>query len=233
MKRIFIPTRSASDWQRLLAQPCLHWKRGASAMTTAAAWEAAGICLPREIEMTLTATARPPLTDLRLLLALPEWRVELPGGRTQSATDVLALCRNELGLCAIAVEAKVLEDFGPTVAEKRSGSSDGQAERLRYLHELLGVRHFAGEIRYQLLHRTASALLTAREFHAATAVMMIHAFDTPADRRQDFDAFAAEMGAVVAVPGVYHVPRMAAPSLYLAWCDGDATFRAVNVPKSC
>ena len=37
MKRIFVPTRGGSDWQRLLAKPSLHWKMGASAMTAAAA----------------------------------------------------------------------------------------------------------------------------------------------------------------------------------------------------
>lgn len=33
MKRIAIPTRRAGDWAPLLAQPSLHWKQGASAMS--------------------------------------------------------------------------------------------------------------------------------------------------------------------------------------------------------
>ena len=33
MKRIFVPTRDGTDWQRLLAKPTMHWKMGASAMT--------------------------------------------------------------------------------------------------------------------------------------------------------------------------------------------------------
>ena len=40
MKRIFVPTTDETDWQPLLAKPKLHWKKGASAMTAAAAWEA-------------------------------------------------------------------------------------------------------------------------------------------------------------------------------------------------
>jgi hypothetical protein len=35
-KRIFIPTHSLTDWQRLLAKPDLHWQPGRSAMTAAA-----------------------------------------------------------------------------------------------------------------------------------------------------------------------------------------------------
>jgi hypothetical protein len=198
-------------------------------MTTAAAWEAAEGQLPAEIGELLAAAAQPQLSALQLLLAIPEWHVELPGGKTKSATDVLALCRNETGLSAIAVEAKVLEDFGPTVGEKRAKPSEGQKERLQYLHDLLGVEHFSDSIRYQLLHRTASALLTARDFHAVAAVMLVHAFDTPTDRMQAFESFAAELGAVMVSSAVFRVPRFEAPSLYLAWCAGNAKFRKTVV----
>jgi hypothetical protein len=40
----------------------------------------------------------------------------LPGGQTNSYTDVLALARNDRGLCVLAVEAKVDEDFGLTAS---------------------------------------------------------------------------------------------------------------------
>jgi hypothetical protein len=42
MKRVFVPTQSGSDWQRLLAKPKLHWKKGRSAMTTH--WEEPVVC---------------------------------------------------------------------------------------------------------------------------------------------------------------------------------------------
>jgi len=42
LKRIFVPTRTGSEWQRLLAKPLLHWKKGKSAMTAAAFREYAG-----------------------------------------------------------------------------------------------------------------------------------------------------------------------------------------------
>ena len=75
MKRIFLPTRTGADWQRLLAKPTLHWKVGASAMTAAAAWEAASDSLPPEIVALLDSTGRPDLMRLRLLAAIPEWQV--------------------------------------------------------------------------------------------------------------------------------------------------------------
>ena len=232
MKRVFVPTKSGSDWQPLLAKPKLHWKVGASAMTAAAAWEAATGELPPEISRLLESSREASLQGQRLLLALPEWQVPLPGGTTNSSTDVLAICRNDLGLCIIGVEAKVLEDFGPLVSEKRAEASSGQTDRLTYLHELLGVKHFDDSIRYQLLHRTASALLTAREFHAAAAVMLVHAFDTPASRRGDFEAFTAALNARQIASLVYKVPSFEKPGLYLAWCDGNSEFRKMELPSA-
>ena len=225
MKRIFVPTRDGSDWQPLLAKPKLHWKKGASAMTAAAAWEDAKSELPPEIRLLLSSAGRPELGGLTLLAAFPEWQVALPGGQTTSNTDVMAFCRNDSGLCVLAVEAKVLEDFGPTVGEKRADASVGQRERLDYLHQLLGVDLFDDSIRYQLLHRTASAILTARDFHAATTVMLVHAFETPADRRRDFNAFCEAVRAVPVSPGVFQVPGNNRQAVYLAWCDGNAEYR--------
>ena len=232
MKRIFVPTRNGTDWQRLLAKPKLHWKKGASAMTAAAAWEDAGDSLPEEISRLLSSASETVLPELKLLAAIPEWEVKLPGGETTSNTDVMAICRNESGLCIVAVEAKVHEDFGPLVGEKRSSASPNQLSRLRYLHEVLNVEMFDDAIRYQLLHRTASAILTALDFHASVAVMMVQAFATPVARRGDFTAFCAAMGATEIVPNVYKVPCFTQPVLYLAWCDGDEKYRAIELENA-
>lgn len=232
MKRVFVPTQTGTDWQRLLAKPKTHWKTGASAMTCAASWEAAADSLPPEITRLLESSREPMLMSQRLLVAIPEWQVPLRGGTTKSSTDVLAICRNDLGLCILGVEAKVLEDFGPTLAEKRSENSAGQSERMTYLHSLLRVDRFEDGIRYQLLHRTASALLTAREFHAAAAVMLVHAFDTPATQRGDFEAFRVAMHATEIAPMLYKVPSFEDPALYLAWCDGDPNFRKASFPSA-
>jgi hypothetical protein len=232
MKRIFVPTETGADWQRLLAKPKLHWKQGASAMSAAATWEAANDSLPPEIEYLLDSSQDPAFAGLNLLIAIPEWQVPLPGGTTSSSTDILAICRSDSGLCVLGVEAKVLEDFGPTLSEKRAAASKGQEDRLNYLHSLLGVARFDDAIRYQLLHRTASALLTARDFHAIAAVMLVHAFDTPIPQRKDFEAFATAMDGHEIAPLLYKVARFDRPALYLAWCDGDSRFRQVQLPSA-
>lgn len=232
MKRILVPTRSGSDWQPLLAKPKRHWKKGASAMTAAASWESAAPSLPPEITERLNSAREASLADLRLLVARPEWEVALPGGETTSNTDILAICTNSAGLCIVAVEAKVHEDFGPLVGGKRSGASSDQLARIAYLEELFHVDRFADELRYQLIHRTASALLTARDFHASSAVMVVQAWDAPAARRTDFEAFCRAVSAVQLAPLVFRLPAFAHPQLFVAWCDGDQSFQEIELPSA-
>jgi hypothetical protein len=230
VKRIFVPTHGGSDWQLLLAKPILHWKKGASAMTTAASWEAADEALPPEISGLLDSSGVEELGSLVLLAAIPEWETQMEGGNTTSKTDVLALCRNGLGLCVVAVEAKVNEDFGPLVEEKRKEASPGQSARLEYLRQLLGLSSLPDSIRYQLLHRTASALLTARLFHARTAVMLVQAWRDRGAAQNDFNRFRELLGAREVSAGVYSVPAEKPPGLFMSWCQGDPKFLQVELP---
>lgn len=78
-------------------------------MAAALSWEAAN-GVPPEISKILGGS-------VELLLAIPEHKVALPGGRRESQCDVFALIRVGNETMAIAVEAKVNEPFGPTVSE--------------------------------------------------------------------------------------------------------------------
>jgi hypothetical protein len=230
MKRIVVPTESGADWKRLLAEPDLHWKPGRSAMSAAACWEASGDRLPGELSASFDALSEPDLANLRLLVAMPEWEVELPGGLTSPHTDVLALARNDRGLVAVAVEAKVDEEFGPTLGDKRVAPSDGQSARLKYLHEVLQLeRALPDSIRYQLLHRTASAILTARMFHAHVAVMVVQSFSPVGRWREDFDMFCLTLGAAQSSDAVAEVRGHQKPRLFVGWWAGDQRFRAMDL----
>jgi hypothetical protein len=74
---------------------------------------------------------------LKLLAAFPEWETPLEGGERASHTDVLALNRNDRGLCVTAVEAKVNEDFGPLVGKKRLEQTNSQPNHLDYLQSVM------------------------------------------------------------------------------------------------
>lgn len=203
-------------------------------MTAAACWEADPSSLPPEIQSALDATHDSDLCGLKLLAAMPEWEVSLPGGATSSQSDVLALAGNDRGLAVLAVEAKVDEDFGPTLGQKRENPSEGQNERLKYLHELLRISKPLGDaIRYQLIHRTASALLTAQAFHANVAVMLIQSFASGGRRRElrhDFGSFSQQLGSIPLSEDIYVVRAFLTPRLVLAWCDSDQSFLDAELP---
>jgi hypothetical protein len=233
MKRIFVPTVSGSDWQRLLGKPGLHWKSGRSAMSAAACWEESEPELPREISDVLEASGDKSLTSLEMLVAIPEWEVELPGGDRPSQTDVLAITRNELGLVVLGVEAKVDEPFGPTLGEKKEDASEGQLERISYLEHVLGCASSLDDsIRYQLLHRTVSAILTARSFHAGIAVMLVHSFSPDSQWREDFEAFAAAIGGNRLTDDLLEIELSETPRLIIGWCKGAEEFLLVTLPSA-
>jgi hypothetical protein len=79
------PTCGPESWQELLADPQKHWVSGYSARTLAHCWEDAK-GLPPEIAALFGGHAT-------LLLAIPEHKVELPGGSRPSQTDLFALVR--------------------------------------------------------------------------------------------------------------------------------------------
>lgn len=233
MKRIFVPTQSGSDWQRLLGKPKLHWKMGRSAMSAAACWEEANPNLPPDVLRILEDSQDPSLTGLELIAAIPEWEVDLPGGKRPSQTDVLAIARNAKGLVIMGVEAKVDETFGPTIGEKMSEPSSGQLERIAYLEKVLGrTEPLPGAIRYQLLHRSVSALLTAKAFHAPVAVMLVQSFCPNSTWREDFSAFCAELSCRNLTADLFEVPSVTDQRLLLGWCKGDARYVTVDLPNA-
>ncbi|RVT82140.1 hypothetical protein DXV76_16820 [Rhodobacteraceae bacterium CCMM004] len=202
---ILVPTRGPDDWRALLADPVRHWRQGYSAKAAADRWEGAE-GLPPEIAAALPSGAE-------LLFAVPEHKVPLPGRGAASQCDVFALTGGPPGLWTVAVEAKVREPFGPTVAEWLEGASDGKRQRLSAVVGMLGLTPPVVQLRWQLLHRTAAAVIEARRFHATGAAMLVHSFAAEAAWRDDFDTFAAAMGGATPV-----LPS--GPLLRLGWCAG-------------
>ena len=63
--------------------------------------------------------------------------------------------------------------------------------RLSGLLDMLGIaRTDADDLRYQLLHRTAAALIEARAFGVDSAIMLVHSFDPGHAWFDDFSRFA-------------------------------------------
>jgi len=219
LSKIYIPTSSANQWAQFLADPANQWRQGYSARTLAYSWqEASGF--PYEVGSVLASQ----FPSAELLLALPEHQVPLPGGSRPSQNDIWVLARSAGDLISIAVEGKVSEPFGPTVQEWQNASSPGKSKRLAYLLSLLGLSAVPGTTRYQLLHRTASAIIEAQRFNAAYAVMLVHSFSQSNEWFQDYAAFVSLMGGRAAKNSVVPVGARSGVSLHLAWVRGNARY---------
>ena len=114
MARILRFTSGPADWQALLADPTKHWRTGYSARTLAHSWEAAE-GFPPEVVLAMAKSADPLLAGLAPVLAVPEFKVPLPGGERASQNDIFVLARSTAGPVSIMIEGKVNESFGPTL----------------------------------------------------------------------------------------------------------------------
>jgi hypothetical protein len=183
-------------------------------MALAESWEAVPH-LPQAVDTVLT----PVFPDIRPLLAIPELKVPLPGGRRESQTDLWVLARSQNELISIAVEGKVDEPFGEPVAKWKSNASEGKRVRWDYLKTKLGLNlEPSGRLMYQLFHRTVSAVICAEDFNARHAVMLVQSFSAEAAWFEDYSAFVAQFG-IHATPGILQSSKKSTPiQLWFGWC---------------
>lgn len=186
--KILIPTKDAECWSTFLVDKNKQWQKGFSAMETALSWEKAN-GLPTEIKQILSQD--PEFKGAELLLAIPEYKVSLPGGSSPSQNDLFAVLTSKKSLTVMTVEGKAKEDFDKTIADwKSSVSEKGVTKRLGFLIDTLGIKDKEiDSLRYQLFHRLASAVIMAEKFHAKNAVMIIQSFNDN-DKQNHFDDYA-------------------------------------------
>jgi hypothetical protein len=219
---IVVPSRGPDDWKAFLADP-KHWKEGRSAWELAHSWERAAGRFPAEVAAVLAR--EPQLADLEPLIVIPEYKVALVGGSRPSQTDAFVLAHGlTAGLATIAVEGKAGEDFGPLLSDWRREASPGKEARERQLVAALGVGAIPGSIRYQIVHRTASAVLEAERFGARYAVMLVQAFAKD-DHFDDYAAFVGLFGARAERGAVVRLRERDKQVLWAGWVDSPNTDR--------
>lgn len=215
-------TDGPEDWKVL--HPERHWKTGYSAKALAYSWETAN-GFPGEIEEVFGGSQ---FSEAELLIGFPEYRTPLPGRGRSSQTDLFVLAKVSGGLMTVAVEGKVGEDFGPTVWEWNPEGSRNRQTRIRGISDLLGLPlDSVSNLRYQLLHRTAAALIEAERFNARYAVMLVHSFSQEDEHFDDYQAFLKLLGVSGRVNSVTYAGNKGGTDLYLAWVRGDARFLRV------
>jgi len=179
-----------------------HWQPGRSAKSAADLWFKSND-IPNSVARVLKGDEH--FAGAKLLDAFLERGVDLGDGKQPSQTDVMAIVRigDEIGI--LAVEAKVDETFGPTVdewlREPESGTSSRRA-RLEHLCKTLGLAASeVGSLRYQLIHRTASAVFEAKRYCSRQTAMLVQSFCPKRSWFEDYAAFVKAMGLGSTEPG--------------------------------
>jgi len=227
----FIKTSSPEDWKSKLADP-KHWKPGYSAMALAYSWmEAKGF--PKSVKDVFQKSEYSLFQNIEFLIGIAEQEVPLPGGRRPSQNDIFVIAKNQKNLVSIVVEGKVNEPFGELVVEWSKDKSAGKAVRLKFLCDSLGLKEASIQgVRYQLLHRTVSALLEARRFNASTALLLVHSFSQKNLGFHDYSRFAKHLGLMNAqLNNVHFVKRIDNIDLYLAWVTGKEKYLCIKENK--
>jgi len=219
--RIVVPSLGPAHWRALLADPYVQWKRGRSAWELAVSWESARDSetgIPPEVRAALKPISE--FEQASLLLAIPEHRVALDTAKSPSQNDLWCVLRVRGGYASAAVEAKAGEDFDKTIAQWMSDGSRGKSRRLEFLCGVLELAESPPrELRYQLFHRTASAVLEARRWGMSTALMLVQSFAESPTSWEDYAGFGALLGCEVSRGRIVRVPLRRDPVLFLGWVD--------------
>lgn len=215
-----MPSMGTAEWRAKLADPYLHWRRKKSAWELAVSWESRRTDesgFPPEIETALNS--HPVFESARLLMAVPEHRVKLDDDRRPSQNDLWAVVLLKQGYASAAIEAKAGEEFDKTISEWMAKESEGKTERLKFLTKTLGLSETPpGHIRYQLVHRTASAVIEANRWKAPVALMLVQCFKESPTSWSDYCAFAELFDIKVERRGVISGPkRIEDVDLFLGW----------------
>jgi hypothetical protein len=221
MNRIYIPTNNSEDWRPLLASPETQWRDGYSAKSLAESWQSAD-GFPSDIKKIMTDSGIHAFTNAEMLLGIPEYKVALPGGAAASQNDLFVLAGGKEGIIVIMVEGKVSESFGPFVSEWMVDASFGKKERLTFLCDTLGLpADRVHSLRYQFLHRAASALITANRFNSRHALMLVHSFSKDNHGFDDFGAFVTLFGVNPIIGRIQLLDELKGVSFYSAWAKSD------------
>ena len=217
MDKFFIPANAAEDWKSLLAEPDKQWRDDYSAKLLAYCWQEAND-FPPSVKKVFIDSGIALFQDIKLLLAFPEYKVSLPGGRSASQNDIFVLARGDNELISITVEGKKSEPFDKTVAEWKSEYGKGKDIRLGFLcSELQLEPEQLDHIRYQLLHRTASAVIEAKKLNAHNALMLVHSFSPTNEWFDDYCSFLELFGVQGEIDSIVFAKSIDGIDLFFAW----------------
>ncbi len=222
---ILIPSKGAESWKDFLAKPKIHWKTGHSAKALAYSWESQK-GFPQNVKTTLEKSG----LDLEMIFAIPEYKIELDTHIAPSQNDLFVLAKNKKELVVITVEGKVEEAFDEVI-RKWYKEQGGKKDRLTFLLNKLELAVSKSQLdsyRYQLFHRTVSAILMAEKVFAKKAIMLVHSFSQDNKWFDDFRNFLLLLNPKNQTPAINQVYQcktlQSGIELYIGWVKGDEKY---------
>ena len=221
MVTFYLPTRSAEQWAQRLAEPTKHWRQGFSARTLAYCWQEAD-GFPSEVRTVLHAAN--PSARSSCCSAFQNTKCRCRAARAPPRVTSGA-SPSPARAVSIAIEGKVAEPFGPTVGDWLAAGSPGKRARLGFLQDQLSLSAEPPHgIRYQLLHRSVSAIVEAKRFAARQAIMLVHSFSPTNAWFADFAAFARTLGVEAEPNRLFPAGIRAGVEFYLGWVSGNQAY---------
>lgn len=192
--------KSLKDWQSIVGKN--KFKKGFSAYELAYSWLHKRGHFPESIQEIFEASNYQIFNDLVLNYAIVENPIFLDNFKGPSMNDlmVFASSKRTKSSIIIAVEGKVDESFDKYIYQWIRDNSKNpkisRIKRLEYLNKQLGTNlKKESKIRYQLMHRTASAIIEAKRNGINNAMLLIHSFESiKQDNFQDCNNFITLFG---------------------------------------
>ena len=215
IRRLHVPLVKPEDVIPHLAKQELHWRAGYSAQELAVAWSSSLNDFPASVRAVVETA--PEYIGAEFVDGFFEREVDLRSPGRNSQTDLMVIAALNEELAVIAVEGKVEESFAELVSDWNT--TPGKQYRLEHLCKTLGLNPYeVGGIRYQLLHRSASAVYEAARYRCRHALMLVHSFSPTHRWFEDFAAFSRVMCLPIERPNVCSSAKLCAGvSLRLAW----------------
>jgi len=222
-----------ADWAAIVGER--NWTPPHSAYLLSKAWHTAG-GMPAGIANALESSGIDAFKGLRMDVALVERPVFLDTRGAPSMTDLMGYGRNAAGEpVIIAVEGKAQERFGLPMRSWLRGDEEQvlagseprptRQRRYRFLCDRLRLSaDLECGLRYQLFHRTVSAVMEAELHGAAAALVVVHAFGEHPGNWQDYNLFLEALGLGTASAGKLMGPARlgtagATETWFLWWQD--------------
>ena len=224
MSRIFVATCGIDSWRQRLASPDKQWRRFYSAFETAVSWEYASReehGIPESIRNLFRVKD---YGKVKLIQAIAEHKVALPGGRACSQCDVWATINTNKGVLSLSVEAKAKESFGKETlcqwlaAGKSKRANNNRKLRWEYISQFLPKLKYFETLRYQILHRCASAIIEAIRLNLKHAAFVVQAFNAPDSSFDHYKSFCKAAG-MEAIRNSLMMAQVGEISLGIGWAD--------------